>query len=905
MVPIMRGFGRVPIMVIMAAAFATSAFGQSVLGDVSGSVQDEHYAVLPNAVITIRNLETGVLRQTTADSTGGFHLVGLSPGGYELTIQLAGFAPHARTIDLTIGEHMEVHARLRVALAIDVDVKPSQPFGMALDDVSGAVFTTKQMDDLPLAGRNFANLALLAPGILANQVASGSSTGIAAAAQTGKDNTFLVDGLTLDDTTMGANRGSLSLDAMREFVVLSNNFSAEFGQASGVVVSIATRSGANDRRGRLFYYHRDQRWDAPSFAASLASPPLQDSSFEQKIGGGFIGGPIQRNRAFYFGSVDHTVVDTEAITTSPMLSTFRPNTASHIPVTQRLPKLLGRIDLVSSSLGMFTVRYRLHQAAMTNSLGAADVGLAAPERTFNATTSYQDLAFLFNSTQGRSRFNEFRLQLAWGGFDRQDSNCQGCWQEDRPSIKLGKLFQVPNGQNEDRVQLADTFTSLISTGHGEHALRAGVDVSVIGVNIRGLADSDGTYTFSTQTRNGTTTNGDSPFNPNDPATFPRQYTQSFGGQRIHLTHQLYAAFVQDRWSPLPNVALNLGLRWDYDHALGVSSEWRDVAPRIDIVWTPFRSHQTSIRAGYGRYFDQVPLTIAAAAEQTDHMIVIQDPGYDPVRRDPFGFNPNRKTDFGPWSTTQLVDLRVPRNDELTIGVQRSGAGGLALSADVVAARGHDLLVTHDLNYPDPLTQRRPNPSVQKIVAVESRGNSWYRALQVAAERPHTRGFSYLVSYTWSTSERDTEDSSFIPQDQNNFAAERGPAANDIRHRLAAAVDVDLPLGLRFSTVTSAQSALPYTVTLGYDRNQDLNNNDRPDGVGRNSARGGNFRQLDARLSKTFHAARKEIEALIEGFNVTNHANYTSYDGKKSSASFGKPKDALPARQIQAGVRINF
>jgi hypothetical protein len=612
MVAIMRGFGRVPIMVIVAALFATSAFGQSVLGDVSGSVQDEHYAFLPNAVVTIRNLETGMQRQTTSDSTGGFHLVGLPPGGYELTIKFAGFAPDARIIDLKIGEHREVYTRLRVALAIGVDVKPSQPIGVALGGVSGAAFTTRQIDDLPLAGRNFANLALLAPGILANQVASGSSTGIAAAAQTGRNNELLVDGLTLDDTTQGANRGSLSPDAMREFVVLSNNFSAEFGQASGVVVSIVTRSGTNDRRGRIFYYHRDQRWDAPSFAASLASPPLEDSSFEQKIGGGFFAGPIQRNRAFYFGSVDYTVVDTEAIVTSPLLPTFRPNSPSHIPVTQRVPKLLGRIDLARSSLGMFTVRYRLHQAAMTNSLGAADVGLAAPERAFNATTSYQDLAFLLNTTRGRSRFNELRLQLARGGFDRQDPNCQGCWQEERPSIKLGKLFQVPNGQDEDRMQLADTFTSLISSGRGEHALKAGIDVSVIGANFRGLADSDGTYSFLTTTRNGIPTNGDLPFNRNDPATFPRQYTQSFGAQRIHLTQQLYAAFIQDRWSPLPNVALNLGLRWDYDHAPAVSGDWRDVAPRLDVVWTPFQSHhQTSIRAGYGRYFDQVPLAIAA------------------------------------------------------------------------------------------------------------------------------------------------------------------------------------------------------------------------------------------------------------------------------------------------------
>lgn len=146
---------------------------------------------------------------------------------------------------------------------------------------------------------------------------------------------------------------------------------------------------------------------------------------------------------------------------------------------------------------------------------------------------------------------------------------------------------------------------------------------------------------------------------------------------------------------------------------------------------------------------------------------------------------------------------------------------------------------------------------------------------------------------------------FFPQDQRDFAAERGPAANDARHRLSAAVNVDLPLGVRFAALMTLQSALPYTITTGSDDNRDTNNNDRPAGVGRNSERGADLRQLDARVSKAFNMRRGRIELLVEAFNLTNRANWTNFDGRLTSKTSGGPKGALPPRQVQGGIRIDF
>jgi hypothetical protein len=252
-------------------------------------------------------------------------------------------------------------------------------------------------------------------------------------------------------------------------------------------------------------------------------------------------------------------------------------------------------------------------------------------------------------------------------------------------------------------------------------------------------------------------------------------------------------------------------------------------------------------------------------------------------------------------------MHVPYTDQFAVGFQRALSTLTAVTADVIYARGRDLLVTHDLNYPD-LTdpnRARPDLSVQRVTAVESRGNSWYRGVQIGLEKRHAHGHSYTVSYTLSTSERDTEDYTFVPQDQRDFAADRGPAANDVRHRLSAGLNLDLPRGLRFTGILTAQSALPYTITTGKDDNRDGYNNDRPAGFGRNSARGADFRQLDVRLLKSFRMPRSRVDALIEAFNVTNRANWSNYDGNKLSPTSGRPTSALPARQVQVGARLDF
>jgi hypothetical protein len=285
---------------------------------------------------------------------------------------------------------------------------------------------------------------------------------------------------------------------------------------------------------------------------------------------------------------------------------------------------------------------------------------------------------------------------------------------------------------------------------------------------------------------------------------------------------------------------------------------------------------------------------------------INNPGYP----DPLGFNPLRTGGPGTplQNTTRLADnLLAPYTSQATAGIRREIGSGVAVSADGVLARGYHLFLTHDVNYPDPTDpqQRRPDPAFLQVNEVQSRGHSWYNALQLGVEKRHSHGYSFTAAYTLSSSERDTEDYTFVAQNQRNEAAERGPSAGDARHRLAASVNLDLPLGLRLTAVTSAQSALPYNITTGAKDLDGTPNIVRPPGVGRNSARGGAFWQTNARFSKVFQVQSRRVELLAEVFNLANRANWMAYDGRQNSATYQQPTGSGDPRQVQLGVRVDF
>ena len=869
---------------------------QSATAVLTGTVLDQHRAVVAGVPISLHNTETGLRWNSISDSTGNFRFAGIPAGIYELRVQRTGFATYVGTgIPLTTGQEAQVIVTLSPApvvseVTVQADVLRIDPSKTTLS----LTFTAAQIQVLPLAGRDFALLGLLVPGILRNHTQASGTAGspLAAAAQHGRNNTFLLDGLALDDTTGPTVRGTIPLDAIQEITIASGGFGAEYGQASGAVVNVVTKSGTNHYSGLASYYHRDDAWDATPGEARLVAPPLEKSKLRQTTVGGVFGAPILRNRAFFFGAGDHTARDSEFVVTSPALAALRPGTPASVPQPFRGSQALVRVDVAPGGSYGLTARYRIdfNQLARTEALGA-------PERGIDDVEHAQDAALMHTARIGSAGLNEFRLQNARWRLSLEPY-CAACPAEIRSSIVLGKSPNFPQRRLQRRAQVANTYTHVTPDTFGDHTIKSGFDVSVVRTDFDLLVNRDGTFRFP----------NDAPFDATNPETYPTQYTRSIGDPLVRIDQELYSVFVQDQWRARSNLTLNIGVRWDYDSAAGVSKDVDNLAPRIGLAFDPWKNGRSSLRGSYGIYYDQLFLNIARQAEEAKNsvQVLIRNPGYP----DPFGPNPLRTG--GPvtplTNTIRLAEnMRTPYTQQFSVGGQHSWSGPVALELDFVWARGRSQFRTRDSNYPDLSSggSIRPNPNHLRIELIETLAQSWYKALQLAIQKRHSNGYSFTVAYTLSSSEREAEDWNAVPQDHRDLAVERGPGVNDARHQLSASGSVELPYGLRFSAVLGARSSLPYNITTGFDDNRDTYFTDRPARTGRNSARGAPFCQADVRLAKEFRLGTRRVEVLAEAFNVANTRNWSDFDGQKNSSTFTRPRAAGIAREVQLGVKFAF
>jgi hypothetical protein len=687
-------------------------------------------------------------------------------------------------------------------------------------------------------------------------------------------------------------------EAIREFRVVTNHFSAEFGQASGVVVNVLTRSGSNTPRSRMFWMQQYGGLNARSWAAKHSG--TDDPGLTQESVGGYWGGPIVKDRAFIFGTVERTAKHTFYINSSPVVPLFRPDDPTVIPFDVDFSRAQVRTDLHVTSTNVLTARYGYD--TVTNGNAGRELQSAA-ERSRVLRTPVHELAVHDTHVFGSNLVHEMGAHWGWfRWFWTLDGFCSGCATVNYPSIKLGKPPGAPSTYANDRGDLADTLTWLLPGPLGRHMVKTGVNLSTLRLVDEFLPNMTGTYASF---------RADVPFDAANPLTYPRQFTQSLGTPNVPVRETIVSTFVQDEWRPADMLWLNLGVRWDHTRWPGPSSRRDDVAPRIGVSADPWKKGTTIVRAAAGRYYNESALQIARDVEVGLFALTIDNPGFQGDVRsfDPYGLNPNR---IGPaiarYNVNQHADHTVtPYADQASVGLQQQIAGQIGVSIDVVRARGYRKPVGRDLNYPDSFTGVRPNPdkNLRQIIVTETRGESWYSGLQVGVQRRATARYGYSLAYTWSSSEDNTEGPKAFPQNQADLMAERGPVANDARHQFAATGTFSGPFGVRLGTVVYARSALPYNITTGADDNRDGVTNDRPAGVGRNSARGAALFQADVRVSKILRSGTRRMELLIEAFNVTNRVNLLEFNGNRSGSSFGLPASAGPPRQLQIGVRFDI
>ncbi len=335
---------------------------QTALGTLRGTVVDEQGGALPGVTITIRHLETNTVESVVTATDGRFFVPNLRPGAYELTSELASFATQKQSLDLRVGQDLTVNFSMRVGgIAESVEVV-GRSVAVETQSTLATVVSNKQIDDLPTIGRNFSALATLAPGATTSTATgTGQGTGVSISGQRPFTNGIVVDGASNQMQFYGRQSNDFPQDWIQEFQVLTNAFTAEFGQAAGGMLNVITRSGANAATGRAYGFFRDAKFDSPPFAGrydTSNNPVFLDETppFDQQRFGGFLGGALRRDRLFYFGGIERLRLNSsEVLGISNYWRQFVTDTI--IPTGQRSTVGLIKIDANASSNNRGYFRY--------------------------------------------------------------------------------------------------------------------------------------------------------------------------------------------------------------------------------------------------------------------------------------------------------------------------------------------------------------------------------------------------------------------------------------------------------------------------------------------------------------------------------------------------------------------
>lgn len=901
----------------------------------SGHIEDVNGAAVSGAVVKVTSLDTNQNQTTESDAEGRYRFSYLPVGTYRLTIESAGFAQLNKEVVLNVGQSLDVPVKLSISgIAETVAVASGVPLVEAARTQLAETVLPREINSLPLNGRNYLDLALLVPGVSrtntgANQrfaeTSAVAGTGISVAGQRNLNNSFVVDGLSANDDAADLAGTFYSQEVIREFQVVTSGGIAEFGRASSGVVNVVTQSGTNDWRGRLYGFFRNQRLDARNPLA-----PVKDLLTQTQYGA-TAGGPLRRDRTFFFANFEQTRRhDSNVITISPAhLGTInrRLDQVNYsgprietgvVPGGFDATNIFARIDHQVSGANLLSARYSRYQISALNSrnvggLNAVSRGAALADR--DQTVSASEVATLTPATinEARFQFTRSRLNAPLNDETGPAVNISGV-------ANFGTATFSPLGRDAGLLEMSDN----LSTQRGTHSFKSGADLLYNRVRILFPGALQGVYTF-TSLANFLSGNYSS-------------LQQAFGAPAQFQSNPNVGGFVQDEWKPRRNLTINAGLRYDVQFLPHpVATDTNNFAPRIGIAYSP-GDHRTVVRAGFGIYFDRIPLRATSNALQRDgsKYVVAQLAPADagaPIFPNVLSALP---TNLPTRPNITRIDPHIKNSysEQANLQVERELPGHASLSIGYIHLRGLHIIASRNANVPtlSAVEARRrgianlgrPDASFGNISRFEAAGDSYYDGMVVAFNRRLARWTSMRASYTLSKS-IDTAGNFFFSTPQNNFNLrdERGRSDNDQRHRLMLSGTLEAPTGghatglgralenFQLSYIFSYASRLPFNIVTGNDRNFDTNNNDRPAGVGRNTGRGFDFSSLDLRLNRQFHLTEHvHLEVLVEGFNVLNRSNFSVPNnvfgtGQTPLATFGQPTAAADPRQFQLGLRLGF
>jgi Carboxypeptidase regulatory-like domain/TonB dependent receptor len=951
---------RVQLPTLMLVACCAIASGSPAraqetinYASLSGRVTDPQGAVVPGAAVSARHTDTNVTAETTTDSVGRFRFPYLRVGTYELRVHLQGFADSRRTLRLTVGAAFDVPVSLTVGgvdTAVDVTGEPI--LEAARSQIAGTV-PEIEVQSLPMNGRNFLDLALLVPGVSPTNIGSTQlfpetsavpGQGISVASQRNLSNNFIVDGLSANDDAAGLSGSPYGVDAVEQFQVVTSGGQAELGRALGGYINVVTKSGTNALRGTLYDFIRDDNFNGKN-ALSGKKLPMDQQQF-----GGSVGGPLVRNRTFYFTNFEQRLLDQTGLVTilepnvpiinDRLAATGYPGaqvTTGIYPNPVHSANLFGKVDHQVSGSDQLSVRYSLYHVTSDNSRGAG--ALNAPSASAALDNIDHSLAFGNTWTLSSRTVNETRAQVAYGDLEAPATDPIG------PAVSIANVasFGTASGSPTRRKNTMYQIVDNLSHQAGAHALRAGVDFVFNDDTITYPRSVRGNYSFTSLANFLTGTYSG--------------FTQTFGDPVISQTNPNLGMYVQDEWRVGTQLTLNLGLRYDLQFLQPINTDTNNVSPRVGLAWSPSASHDVIVRGNAGLFFDRVPLRAVAnailSAGNTTDLDKLHQPSVSGIVPTQAGAPTFPAILSERLLTTTLVDFTTMDNNlqnayskQASVEVERSLGQGRTISVGYQYLGGEHLLMSVNQNVPTCAAAGtnngcRPISTYRNNSQYSSVAESTYHGLHVSfVQRPITWA-SLRLTYTFSKSMNDVGEAFFSSAiDPTNIRRDWGRSDDDQRHRLVINGTVNTPMspattawerishGFQISTMLQYYSALPFNITSGVTNLQGTTSRPLANGavaasnfdvrtvefIPRNAGVGNDFFALNLRVSRAFPINRDvKVEGLVEAFNLTDRVNNltrtTTFGPGAYPANPASNFNTITAvgdpRTIQFGVRLTF
>jgi hypothetical protein len=936
---------RLAALVCLVLAAGPDAFAQQSIdaASVSGRVLDPSGAVVPGAQVQARHVETNAVATTVTDVSGRFRISALRIGQYELTIRQLGFADAVRQLTLTAGAAFEIPVTLSVAaIGAEVTIAADSAVLDAARSQIAATVSDIEVRDLPLNGRNFLELALVVPGVsptnlnstqLFPETSAVLGASLSVSSQRNLSNNFIVDGLSANDDAAALSGVTYAVDAIEQFQVVTSGGQAELGRALGGYLNVVTKSGTNVLRGTGYVYARDDRLNARN-ALSGTRLPMHQWQY-----GASVGGPIAAERTFYFTNAEQRRLDQTG------LSTVSPANAAAInerlaatgyqgpPVATGIypnpidtTNLIAKIEHQARTRGRFGFRFSLYDVAATNARGAG--GLNAPTASANLDNLDQTIALSHSVTLSARTFLESRAQIAGGRLDAPPSDPVG------PAVAIAGVasFGTSSGAPTHRHNTMSQVVSNLSHQAGAHAVRVGVDVLFNQDRIRYPRAARGSYSFSSL------------------ATFltgvynNAGFTQTFGVSEVSQQNPNVGVYLQDEWKISQAVTVNAGLRYDLQMLDTISTDTDNVSPRAGVAWSPFEARRTIVRASAGLFYDRVPLRAVAnallsAGNSTDltrlrQIGVSLSPAQAAAPAFPRILDGVAASVTLPALTTMDRDLQNASSLQAAVEIEQEVGRHAIIGAGYQYVRGRQLLMAINQNVPSCVASGanngcRPHPEYANDNRYSSAGSSSYHGLHLSFTRRPGPWGHYRVSYTLSSARNNVGEFFFSsPIDPFDLSKDWGRSDNDQRHRLVVSGTLQSPVqtagtfwrqvahGLQVSGMLQAYSALPFNITSGVTTVQGTTGRPIVNGqfVERNAGKGSDFFSLGLRVSRTFRlTSRVSLEALAEGFNLTNRRNVVTRNTSFGAGAypdsplptFGQPTAVGEPLALQLGGRLRF